>query len=386
MKINKILLCILTISIILSGCTQKQDIVPEASNATAATDNGVIDEKQSNKVISILAGEDYSVALLEDGSIFFWGNNKLGIKNPGIEDDIKTPTLIKKIPNVVKVTGGWSHLLAIDANGDVWGVGSNGSGQLGDGTFESKDTIFKLDKVNSIIDIDSQGDTVIALKDNGEVWTWGDNMYGQLGTSRENIEMPEGVTGLNDFKQVVTGGLYSLALKNDGNVYAWGYFRELNLCTDNFAAEPSKVIGISEIKSISGSPSSMLALKEDGTVWYWGDVDEVQQVEGLNNIVSIAKGDFHNLAIDNQGKVWTWGDNEYGELGYGFAENDYFTPRQIEGLENIIAVSGGDGHSIALDSNGDVWTWGKNDKGQLGDNTNIDKYEPTKIEIKDNLN
>lgn len=384
MKINKIVLCILIISIILSGCTQKQDIVPEVSNAISATDNGEIDENQSNKVISILAGEDYSAALFKDGSIFFWGNNKFGIENLGVEDNIKTPTLMKKIPDAVKVTGGWSHLLVLDNNGDLWGVGTNGNGQLGDGTFESKDTIFKLDKVNNIIDIDSQGDSVIALKDNGKVWTWGDNMYGQLGTSRENIEMPECVNGLNDFKQVATGGLYSLALKNDGNVYAWGYFSEINLCTDNFAAEPSKVIGISEIKSISGSPSSALALKEDGTVWYWGDVDKVQQVEGLKNIVSIEKGHFHNVAIDNQGKVWTWGNNEYGELGYGFAEKDYFAPRQIEGLKDIIAVSGGDGHTIALDSNGDVWTWGKNDKGQLGDNTDTDKYEPTKIEFNAN--
>jgi alpha-tubulin suppressor-like RCC1 family protein len=77
--------------------------------------------------------------------------------------------------------------------------------------------------------------------------------------------------------------------------------------------------------------------------------------------------------------VWTWGNNEKGKLGNGYAENTYFPAYQVPELNKIISVAGGFNHSIALEENGTMWTWGANGKGQLGDGTDVDKLAPVKV-------
>jgi len=82
----------------------------------------------------------------------------------------------------------------------------------------------------------------------------------------------------------------------------------------------------------------------------------------------ISTGGGHSMIVDNQGRVWTWGYNSRGQLGHGEAGNDAFgfRPRIVEGLYGIIAVSSGLDHSMALDEYGKVWTWGGGGRGQLG--------------------
>ncbi len=359
--------------IILSACARKQNNPSTQANFNEESTN---QNNNSVKSLSILARDNYSAVVLEDGTVWVWGDTLLTEGSPSNQN---SPKRIQTLSDIRTISGGSSHLLAINNDDILWGLGSNRYGQIGDGTYKDRLNPVELKDLQNIIQLDLKMDTSIGLKKNGTVWAWGDNTYGQLGGDRDNISMPEQVLGLEKIKHVVSGGLYSLALKEDGFVYAWGWFPDINTCVEGYGSEPSKVVGISDVISISGSQSEIIALKKDGTVWHWGDIDAVQQVQDLKDIVTIGQGSYHNLAIDKYGNVWTWGNNEYGQLGNGLAENKYFSPQKVEGLGNIVAVAGGDGHSIALDKEGQLWVWGNNESGQLGNGTEENSYRPIRL-------
>jgi alpha-tubulin suppressor-like RCC1 family protein len=129
-------------------------------------------------------------------------------------------------------------------------------------------------------------------------------------------------------------------------------------------------------------------LKDDGTVWSWcagGINDHGQlgdgttnrntpaQIAGLSNIVSIEVGYMHCMALSATGDVYAWGFNQMGQLGNG-TNADQLAPVLISGLKNITLINTGDYNSFAKDADGNIYSWGYNSDGQLGfgnrDNTN----------------
>lgn len=113
-----------------------------------------------------------------------------------------------------------------------------------------------------------------------------------------------------------------------------------------------------------------------------GNVDTPEQVKNLTDIVSIDKGHSHNIAAKNDGTVWTWGNNKKGQIGNGKAENESFLVSQVQGITDASAVSAGGEHSVVLKKDGTIWSWGSNEKGQLGDGTNDDRLTPVKVLLK----
>ncbi|MDR4508040.1 MAG: hypothetical protein MRJ65_07350, partial [Candidatus Brocadiaceae bacterium] len=92
----------------------------------------------------------------------------------------------------------------------------------------------------------------------------------------------------------------------------------------------------------------------------------------------ISGGGYHSLALKSDGSVWSWGRNEFGQLGDG-TKNDSAIPIQIHTLSDIIYIGRGWMHSLALKSDGSVWAWGRNNHGQLGDGTTIDSSVPFQL-------
>ena len=256
------------------------------------------------------------------------------------------------------------------------------------------------------------------------VKTVGGNDRGQLGngTTNDSLEFvdvlgKDGVGLLNDVIAVSAGSYHSLALKSDGTVWAWGcnyYEGRLGDGTAVDKTTPVQVRGgesgeefLTDIVAISTGYNHSLALKSDGTVWSWGDneygklgdgtaVDKTTpvQVKGgesgeefLTNIVAISAGDDHSLALKVDGTVWAWGNDGNGQLGDGTTV-DKTTPVQVKGgeteeepLVNIAAISSSaiSNASFAIKSDGKIYGWGENGKGELGDGTTDDKSIPTEI-------
>jgi hypothetical protein len=157
----------------------------------------------------------------------------------------------------------------------------------------------------------------------------------------------------------------------DGNFYTTG---------NQGVAIPIQVSGSATVTAIACGNDHSLALNSDSTVWAWGlgqygqlgdgnfyttgnrGVATPVQVSGLTAVTAIAGGYFHSLALKSDGTVWTWGWGAFGQLGDGnfylFPFYGVATPVQVSGLTTVTAIAGGGEHSLALKADGTVWAWG----------------------------
>ncbi len=267
----------------------------------------------------------------------------------------------------------------------------------------------------------------LALRKDGTVWAWGGNEAGQCGRTNTNyLSIPTRIRSLSNVKAIAAGSCYSLALKKDGTVWAWGLndSGQLGDGTRENRTEPVRVKRIGNVMTIAAGEKHSLAVLEDGTVWSWGDNKfgqlgddsntsrtEPTPVKGIDNVLMVACGDMHSIALKKDRSVWTWGCNEMLQMGQCFYpqglnteggefgnpermfESDFLVPFLVTGLRDIVSVSAGKWHSMALTKNGLVLVWGDNSFGQSGDGTLISRDCPdyvknlaqtTKIWTRDN--
>ncbi|MCF6148527.1 MAG: hypothetical protein E3K37_07705 [Candidatus Kuenenia sp.] len=145
---------------------------------------------------------------------------------------------------------------------------------------------------------------------------------------------------------------------------------------------------------ISGGWTHTIALDSDGKLWAWGYNEDGQLGDGTNDsqtipvavqmneltiITAVDCGGDHSMALDSNGRVWAWGYNGDGQLGGATEADNSNVPLQIQNLTDIIAISAGGEHCMALASDGSVYTWGANSDGQLGNGTDEGSSTPTKI-------
>jgi alpha-tubulin suppressor-like RCC1 family protein len=180
-----------------------------------------------------------------------------------------------------------------------------------------------------------------------------------------------------DVVAISSGRYHSLALKSDGSVWAWG---DIDYSTIIWSGIPVRISELTNVVAISAGSYYSVALKSDGSAWAWGynnsgelgDGTVIQrtlpvQVNYISNIISISAGNMHSLALRSDGTVWAWGYNSQGELGNGTTTNNSTTPVQSAKLTDVVAISAGGFHSLALKSDGTVWAWGDDIYSELGD-------------------
>jgi len=197
----------------------------------------------------------------------------------------------------------------------------------------------------------------------------------------------------NPILQVAAGGYYTLALKRDGTLWAWGanYAGQLGDETWEDKITPIQIGTETNWTLVAAGASHTAALKSDGTLWAWGGNWAGQLGDGTldhkstpvrvgteTNWDQVAAGWGHTLAIKKDGTLWAWGYNRYGQLGDGTWE-DKITPIQIGTDIDWSQVVAGNFHSLGIKSDGTLWAWGKNDAGQLGNGTWEDKITPVRI-------
>jgi alpha-tubulin suppressor-like RCC1 family protein/uncharacterized protein YkwD len=232
----------------------------------------------------------------------------------------------------------------------------------------------------------------------GQGWAWGNNEAAQMGDDTTiNRPTPVRPHGLSGVVAVAAANWHSLALKNDGSVWAWGYNTHGQLgdgdgSVGTLRKTPVQVSNLSEVVAIAAGIFHSLALKNDGSVWAWGDNASGQLGDGttsdqsepvklfipdISGAVAIAAGYHHSLLLTNDARVWAWGSNKFGQLGDGTTGTHRLTPAPVDALRNVTAIAGGARHSLALTGEaGEAWAWGDNANGQLGDNTFLPRSTP----------
>ena len=312
------------------------------------------------------------------GNVYGWGNY--------LPD---APDRLSGVSGAVAVASG-GHSLILKPDGTVQASGWNDYGQLGDGTTGGVARTVQVVGLTDVVAVAAGLSHSIAVKSDGTVWTWGRNDYGQLGIEGGDRPTPVQAPGLSGVVAVAAGYQHSLAIRDDGTVWAWGRNDSSQLGVSGpSSSTPAQVGTLSAVVAVAGGVFHSLALKSDGTVWAWGANGQgqlgrgaigdppatptpVQVVDGfggyLSGVKKIATTSSHNLAVKADGTVWAWGANSYGQLGNGVlgTGTDSGAPVQAAGLTGVVDVAAGDGHSVALEADGTVWTWGHNGYGQLG--------------------
>lgn len=358
----------------------------------------------SVKVVDASSGMYHTIVLMSDGTVYTWGDSKShaawGILGTGENFTDGSISQVKNLSWIVAVDTQFLTSLAIDQYGNVWAWGENANGNCGDGTNVIRFVPVKVKNLSNISHVSAGSGHCVAVDKDGNVWAWGRNKYGELGIgyTGEAVYGPVRVP-IDDVKAVYGGNGFTIALKNDGTVWAWGS-NEMGQ-TGNMSGDtvltPVMVSGLSNITKIDIALYHTLALKEDGTVWGWGNgfegnIGDVPgydgevavfmpiQIQGLNNIVDISTSPHHSMALDETGMVYVWGCNEDGQFGNTNAISEIRTsPGQVQGMGTVSKISAGFGHCIAIEEDGTVWGWGRNDEGQIGKKYGMKVLSPTII-------
>lgn len=370
----------------------------------------VTPESPSGEVVKVVAGHAHTIAILDDGTLWSWGNNDKG--QLGLGDflehlkPVQEPSLST---NWIDVDGGESHTLAVKADGTLWAAGWNFSYQLGKTidtpcppnsivSYCSDDFI----KVNNEIDwaaVAVGANHSIALKQDGTLWAWGANNQGQLGLGGTSVsEPPTRIGTANDWATIAAGWDHSLATNTSDAVFLWGSRAHGESLGANplgtlYEAGEASIIGAGGLFSLSLRGEDELL---NPGYLYWAGFEYIYAdwVFAENDVSAIAAGENHFMFIKFDGSLWGWGSDYYEQLGTGDGDSSNVwdpTTRPIEWQvinqpaseeEKWTSISAGSKHSVGVKADGSLWGWGDNTHGQLGDDTTSVSSTPKRIVAK----
>jgi alpha-tubulin suppressor-like RCC1 family protein len=335
-------------------------------------------------ITAMASAYNSSFALLGDGTVMSWGGNDYGQLGDDSRTDSGTPVAVRGLPEEVKaISAAGVHVLALLKNGEVmaWGngdYGELGTGKAGKGTYSL--VAQKVPGLTHVVAIASGGASNFALEEHGTLMAWGKNNLGMLGLGNLSSTELEACTGeagtrscstvprpvdLNGLPAGVTvtaisAGTYAAyAVLSNGGVLAWGDNAHGQLGTGN-AADSNVPVAV-----------NMTPLEK--------------HLGFTPDVVAVSGGDIFALGLLRDGEVIAWGSNGHGELGGTSSEECSkrfktcsMSPRLVSGLVDVTAISAGASSSLAL-SAGTMYSFGDNERGQLGIGGTTNTNVPTPI-------
>jgi trimeric autotransporter adhesin len=258
--------------------------------------------------------------------------------------------------NAVAVSAGTFHRLALKNDATVAGWGANFAGQASGDMASGPNITNATVRINhqvlsNAVAIAAGREFSLAIRADGTAVTWGQNY------------VPAGLTNLI---AIAAGWGASWVLKTDGTVEGW-----MSRSSDNTQSQALPVIGLSNVVAIaagsSGHYTRGVALKRDGSVGCWGGqtiYSDAAPPPGLTDVVAITAGDNHSLALRRDGTVIGWGFNDVGQATGIPTTNSpciFSGPVMLGGvgLRNVVSVAAYGNYSMALKRNGTVVAWGK---------------------------
>ena len=296
--------------------------------------------------------------------------------------------------SVQAVAGGTGFALYLMDNGTVKGCGKDAAGELGDGGAGQggyRNNPVSVGNLTSIVAIAASDDNGYALDSTGHVYAWGSSNFGQIGDGSTQFTNPEGfvgfpklITALSGIQQIAAGGLFAMARDSGGNVWTWGnnqtgeLGRTGTLDRTNSDPTPAQVTlsGITAIAANNngGNGHDSAFAVTGGDVYSWGNnlygqlglgdqVDRSAPTKvtapfgvASEQAVSVASGLYSTFVLTDTADVYGFGSDINGSLGNG-AGGDSFSPIDL-GLENVTQVAASPSAALALFSDNTYAEWG----------------------------
>lgn len=371
----------------------------------------------------ISAGGRNSAAKLQDGSIHIWGDNWTGLLGNGTTSNyfaLPQPVIGTNAQglhqNVKQISIGYDHEISLMQNGSVYSWGDLSTNDLPPATLtlnpfplqvrDSSGTLF----LSNIKQIAAGENHNVAITNNGYAYGWGFNNNNQLGAyAISNTAKPSAFkyySGalVNNIRAGAASSTHTALLKNDSTIIFFGGFTGYatsyygNNFMDSTGTQP-----LGHIRAIAAGNNTMAAISADSTIWAWGINSQNQLGDGtstnnsfpvhvmnnagtgpLSGVKSLSSKMSHSMALMADSTVFAWGYNSIGQLGCGDQVQHLF-PQQVvdstglQAMHNVIAIAVGNYHSLALTSDSTVWAWGSNVRGQLGNGTTTSSLLPVHV-------
>ena len=334
--------------------------------------------------MSCCTGTHHTITLSDDGVVYSFGSNDeyaLGLPDRKI---VPVPRAIPNLPKIKQVSCGESFTVCVDYEGFMWSFGSNWHGQLGRIGERENLTPQKIEDIPPVQSVSCGRNHTLILTNDENIWSCGDNDYAQLclgyqttyepfSLERKIISIPQQTSHFNILK-ISAGGIQSLFQNNEGKIFGCGCIGLENPPQLNACLIPNQPPQIIQFFACNSEVCSLF-LDEEGKVFFLDYNTVLQQIQNIPPIQSIShifgnSGSIYMLDFD--GNVWSFGDNEKGQLGHGKNillknKKKIKKPKKIKHLSNIHQISSGYGfHFLAKNTKNKIFVTGNNYHGQLG--------------------
>ncbi|XP_052796353.1 E3 ubiquitin-protein ligase HERC2-like isoform X2 [Mya arenaria] len=344
--------------------------------------------------------EDWTLSWGGSGQIWGWGHNHRG-QLGGVEGaKVKLPVGCESLSALrpLQLIGGEQTLFAVTADGKVYATGYGAGGRLGVGGTESIAAPTLLESIQHVfikkVAVNSGGKHCLALSAEGEVYSWGEGEDGKLGHgNRSPCDRPRVIESLRG-KEVVAiaaGGAHSACITSSGELFTWGKGRygRLGHGDSDDQSRPKLVEALKGCRVLDvacgSGDAQTLCITDNDCVWSWGDGDygklgrggsdgvkvpcKIDSLQDLG-VIKVECGSQFSVSLTKSGAVFTWGKGDYHRLGHG-TDDHVRRPRRVSALQGkkVVDIACGSLHCVACTDIGEVYSWGDNDEGQLGDGT-----------------
>jgi len=325
------------------------------------------------------------------GQLWGWGGNtygQLGQNTSGANSKYSSPVQIPGTYSIASFVSGTYMSTGLKSDGTLWAWGNNGRGQLGQNHRDDRSSPVQIPGTWSSTNMGaSGGDTMtFGIKTDNTYWVWGYSNTGTLGLNvggNVNISSPTQLPGSWSDGGPLSGNS-AFGIKTDGTFWVWGRHNKGQLGLNQNAGNPARISSPTQLpgttwtNKICGLDDSWMGIKSDGTLWGLGSdygnlalnsqtlYSSPTQVGTDTTWKDIATSYTAGLATKTDGTLWAWGDNGEGQLG----QSDKVTrssPIQV-GTDTTwdIPLTNASSVSMALKTDGTLWSWGSNSYGQLG--------------------
>ena len=360
-------------------------------------------------VLSFMPVFAASEAYAAGTTLYSWGVNANGQLGLGHQENRNTPQRVGEADNWVSVSSAIGGTVAINTEGHLYGWGAAwNAAQMGQGANPSPGTGLILEPTrigtaDNWVEVHISGTHFSALNDQGQIYNWGVNGIGQLGQGHlANINVPTRLGDRSNWVQLNNNPLAGIAINDLGHLYTWGNNGGgvLGIGTEGGNYEPQRVGTESNWAYVmgvgGGEGSNFLAINDQGELFGWGAgqqnlhgqgagisaVSVPTQIGTASNWTAMAGGNFAAYALNSNGELYSWGGTGAGNLATlgrpVTAANPADVPTRIEGRNDWMAIGGGAQHGMAITAGLEVYVWGLNASGQLGlGDPNTSRFEPT---------